>query len=1613
MIMARRNYKVYADIGSSKSLLSRRLAVLDTGAGPNFIRLSELQSDEQARIQEACLPDIRDANKRPIKSLGTIKLVVQLGNHVVMLPFIVCTTLAAPVVLGCDYCDRFVEAIRPKNREVELDDGSTVPIVRRPLKRSNAAAPLPPSQEYEAPKGRTSPRIRVSQMTVVPPQHQAWITVTTAKHGLVVIQPNSALYHTHGILVANGIAQVEPNRPFKILVSNTGVNECRLHKNQVLGTALPHPSVVIPTHVMTADVLGISPESDLQPAAAQTATNNVKEEKVSEEETEEALEGVKMEHVPEEYRERLRRLLLKFSHMWNGHLGQIAATEHHIDVLPGTRPIAQPPYRAGPRARQIEQEHVDSMLEKGIIEPAQSAWASPVVLVLKADGSLRFCVDYRKLNAVTVRDTYPLPRMDECIDSLGEAKVFTTLDANWGYWQVPVAPKDRDKTAFVCHAGLYRFKRMPFGLTNAPATFQRAIDIILSQYKWKTCLVYLDDIIVYSRNMEDHFSDVEAILKQLDDAGISLKIKKCEWFTKQVKYLGHRIKPGTLEIEEAQTAAIREAKPPRTQTQLRAFLGLCNVYRRFVPRYSHVAAPLNALLKKGEPSQLKEFGEAEMDAFRTLKQMLTSAPVLRLPKPDLPFSVDTDSSDYQVGCALFQTYEDGKRYPIGYWSRSLHQAEKNYSVSEKECLAVVWALTTLRPYLQGVHFTVNTDHSCLRWLMSISDPSGRLMRWRLRLSEFDFAVKYKKGTCNVHADALSRLETLGETQLEIDDDIPCLTMDELVSPEMEVETWDEDDYVMDVLIAQTTDTDADRQLERITLEELLREQLTDAFCAAIRSRLNGGEVLPFRLDDRGILVRTVEAYEQIVIPHSLKSRVLHLAHYSQLSGHPGGTKLYLSLRRDFYWPTLAMDCHATAKLCATCARNRVKLWKKKKPLKLFPAKAPLEYVSIDILGELIRSKRGNRYLLVITDRFSKLVKTVPLKRITAPVIARAFIHHWVYYYGPPDNLLSDNGKQFVARFFQDVCRILGVKNVFTTTYHPQCNGQVERYNRTLLAALRHYISDHPKDWDLYTDTLCYAYNTQVHSTTKFAPFELVLSRRPPALPLEVSSQDDGEEVMPTPAQFHLQWRNELRARATHAAKQMGKAQERFKRNYDATTRPAIPDLQVGGHVFVRLERTDGMVPEEKEGRRRRHKLAPIATGPHEVVEFNEDTVVIKRGIEVERVSRDRVVNAPVQEPLVNAPNAPASADTTRVDTGERLPAQPLPKSEILDVPPIGYSVHTRVPLGIPNLGHGSVSPEFSESHHGAMPGDIVDVGATPVESATPTSSTPRDVSVSHDSRIAENAARSGKDTTVREEPLPAKEGERTVNDSSPNVDVRQTEENTVISEDIPESEKTEDDNPSSDATVSEAIVEGPHSKQKTVSADSVSAGAATKKGITPTLPATVSPDLERLPGAILRRTVMKDVTLSPTESNKPNVGLDNTAKGKRRKESRKLAIRRPSESDPVRDTVVTHEKSSSDIKDVERAQSGAHEKREPISDDKGTSPTTEELDIEREFVIERIVSHGRDDDNTLLFRVRWYGYEPNQDTWEPIGNLPRSHVLSYCKRAHLAIPDNIDDARVG
>ncbi len=334
--------------------------------------------------------------------------------------------------------------------------------------------------------------------------------------------------------------------------------------------------------------------------------------------------------------------------------------------------------------------------------------------------------------------------MDECIDSLGDATVSTTLDCNSGYWQIPVHPDDRNKMTFRSHFGTYRFTRMVFGLRNAPATFQRAVDIILAGIKWKSCLVYLDDVIVFSRTLEQHFAHLRGVLELLKQAGVTLKLPKCKFFCETVDYLGHVIRPGRLALAETNTRALQEVKHPQNQTELRSFLGLCNVNMRFVPRFASIAATLNEPLKKHQPVEIDTLNPEQAEAISTPRDALLKAPILALPRKDGHYTLNTDASDGQLGCCLHQDQPTGDRFPIGYWSRSLTSAERNYSTTDKECLAVVWSVLLLRPNLEGVQFTVRTDHHALRWVLDLgnSPAHGRLERWRLRLLELDFVVHW-------------------------------------------------------------------------------------------------------------------------------------------------------------------------------------------------------------------------------------------------------------------------------------------------------------------------------------------------------------------------------------------------------------------------------------------------------------------------------------------------------------------------------------------------------------------------------------------------------------------------------------------------------------------------------------------------------------------------------------------------------------------------------------------------------------------------------------------------------------------------------------------------------
>ena len=610
-------------------------------------------------------PALGDANGRPLRVGGVVRLFVRLGNTFFQTTFVVVERLAVEVILGTSFMNRNVKSIECMRKRIRLRDDGYLPILsadKLTTPQEDLGAPAPDGEQKAEAKGplpnfEVTNTVRLARGIKIPAMSQLAAKVVTKAAGLVCLDPKPTLLSRHGVRTANGVIEARPDVMFSVSLANFRKKAVYLPKGTIVAYAKRSPA----TPIYSLGQVGQEMYKVLNIPFMPTGQAETKEEDPkSGFDTNEGLtdlrEQVDLSHIePDSLREEIYKMLGKHAHMWKpGRLGDIGATEHRIDLQPGTKPIRQMPYRQGLKMRDLASEEIQKMLEHGVIEPVSSEWTSPIVFVPRKTGEKRFCIDYCKLNAVTKPDAYPLPRIDDCLDSLGDAMIFTTLDANAGYWQIAVAPEDRDKTTFTCHSGTYRYRRMPFGLRNAPATFQRALDIILSGVRWQTCLIYLDDVIVFSRTIEQHVRDVDTVLTLLRKAGVTLKLKKCFWFQNRVDYLGHVITPGKLSVATQNTEAFKTMVFPKSLTQLRSFLGAANVYRRFIKHFSKIARPLSALLRKDSEPDWENPPEEALQAFEELKGKLVSPPVLVLPKRDCPYLIDTDASAYQLGATLLQ-----------------------------------------------------------------------------------------------------------------------------------------------------------------------------------------------------------------------------------------------------------------------------------------------------------------------------------------------------------------------------------------------------------------------------------------------------------------------------------------------------------------------------------------------------------------------------------------------------------------------------------------------------------------------------------------------------------------------------------------------------------------------------------------------------------------------------------------------------------------------------------------------------------------------------------------------------------------------------------------------
>ena len=605
------------------------------------------------------------------------------------------------------------------------------------------------------------------------------------------------------------------------------------------------------------------------------------------------------------------------------------------------------------------------MLDNGVIVPSHSPWASPIVLVAKKDGTTRFCVDYRRLNAITKMDVYPLPRIDNSLDLLAGNSYFSTLDLASGYWQVGMSKESQEKTAFATSSGLYEFTVMPFGLCNAPATFQRLMESVLAGVVREKCLIYLDDVLVMGSTFTEHLDNFRVVFTCLSNAGLKLKPTKCKLVHEEVEYLGYVVSSGGITVDPKKTSAIDNFPAPTDLKSLRSFLGLTSYYCRFVPNYSVVAQPLYRLTCKDMPYQWT----AECaEAFMQLKKALIKAPVLAYPCFEEDFLLETDASGEGLGSVLSQRQKDNTIQPLAFASRTLQPHEKNYGISELEGLGVVWAVKHFRHYLYGHHCTVFTDHEALKSLLHTPHPSGKLARWGMALQELDLEIKYHPGRGNQKADALSRYPV----SLLRDDDI------------------DESTPVVVAAVEASTNSMNMREKGEVTLS---KKQRRNPYLQSVIVYLED-DVLPdeekkareivlgrtqYTIVDNILYRVEPDKTLRVVMPESDREDLFNEAHSGECGGHLREAKIHSQLSRHYWWPGMRHDITKWCRACLVCATRSV--GKPIKPsLTPIPVFEPFDRVGVDVL-QLPKLSHGNRYQSLKLAEKKKLRHSVRSKLI--------------------------------------------------------------------------------------------------------------------------------------------------------------------------------------------------------------------------------------------------------------------------------------------------------------------------------------------------------------------------------------------------------------------------------------------------------------------------------------------------------------------------------------------------------------------------------------------------------------------------------------------------------
>lgn len=1069
--------------------------LVDSGSSCTLLSNKIYQSLDSASKDTLCHENIamKDVKGSNINVQGTANVVFKLGNFEYRHPVIVCDILPDGI-LGQDFMLKHVKSVDYENYMLHTANDQINCWIGK--------------------KTSMVCRVLVESTVKIPPMSSMWVPVKipSQEHldSVALVEPVAL---NNGTQLVSGVIETENTENVKLHVVNCTEENVTLFPKTVLGSCM---SVKENTKENIAEQIHSC--NNVETNVTDSLKSDVLPDYL------EDLYKRSSTHINDSEKQALKRLLIEYQDVFakdSCDLGLTDILEHKIPVKEGVEPIRQQVRRIPQIKKDIERVEIQKMLQNGIIEPSVSPWLSNLVIVNKKDGTHRICVDYRKVNEVLKKDSYPLPRLDECLDALAGNTYYSSMDLCSGYWQIPIEPESREVSAFATSMGLFQFVRMPFGMSVGPATFCRLIGEVLRGLQWIECVAYMDDITVPSETVSEGLTRLEHVFQRLRMAKLKLKPSKCLFLQTSIHFLGHLASKDGIHTDPAKVEAVTKWPVPCSVKQVRSFLGLAAYYKRFIEGFSQICKPLYQLCEKNRRFKWTE--QCQL-AFDNIKEKLSSAPVLAYPETGKDYILDTDASQYCLGGVLSQCH-DGQERVIAYMSKTMNKHELSYCTTRKELLAVVTALKHWKHYVLGHKITLRTDNAAVSWMRNLKNPTGQVARWLEHIECFDLDVKHRPGRLHSNSDALSRIPCKACARQENNtDDHECMTEQTIQICKPEPNTDNDTVNVCTVTTRGQFQQSVQQQirvphamLESWDPVSVRQEQVLDPSIGLIVNALESSQkpswedISPtsstcktlWRQWDRltiiaGMLYRKFytdadNAVLQLVVPLSLRATVLKNYHDIPSAAHLGSDKTLEKVKSQFYWPSMKDDIKNYCAKCDVCASRKLPT-PVRAPLGQNPVYQPMERICIDLTGPLPETENKNRYIMVVTDWFTKWTEAYPIPDQSANTVAKTLVENFIVRFGCPLSILTDQGTCFESGLFQEVCQLLGITKLRTSVMRPQANAVVERFNRTLKNMLSAYCSEKQKTWDLYLPHVMMAYRASTHASTKFTPNKMVFGR---------------------------------------------------------------------------------------------------------------------------------------------------------------------------------------------------------------------------------------------------------------------------------------------------------------------------------------------------------------------------------------------------------------------------------------------------------------------------------------------------------------------------------------